>query len=86
MRTAMAVVPSGGFTVPATVSFRDVDPTNGKLATRYCPVVFREAFLPGTEPREACTDHGSAIGEFADSMFKRFFDWLGRPLPDASQR
>ncbi len=78
MRTAMAVLPSGGFTVPATVSFRDVDPTNGKLANRFCPVVFREAFLPGTEPREVCTDHGG-VGDFVDSLFRRFFDWLGRP-------
>ena len=87
MRTAMAVVPSDGFAVPATVAFRDVDPTNGKLATRYCPVVLREAFLQGTEPREPCTDHGGA-GEMFDSLLRRFFDWLGRPQagPDGSQR
>src|SRR5262249_10243085 len=46
-RAAMAILPGGGFTVPTSVVFRDVDPTNGKLATRYCPVIFREAFLAG---------------------------------------
>ncbi|MBI4010977.1 MAG: PBP1A family penicillin-binding protein [Candidatus Rokubacteria bacterium] len=79
MRTAMAVLPSDGFIVPATVTFREVDPTNGKLATRFCPVVFREAFLAGTEPRETCPDHGA--GDLVDSLFRRFFDWFGRPRP-----
>ena len=81
MQSAMAVLPGGGFTVPATVSFRDIDPTNGKLATRFCPVVFREAFLAGTEPRETCTDHGPA--EFVDSLFRRLFDFFGRPKSGA---
>jgi len=86
MQTAMAVLPSGGFIVPATVTFREVDPTNGKLATRFCPVVFREAFLAGTEPRESCPDHG--VGDFADSLFRRLFDWFGlpRPAPEGSPR
>ncbi len=77
MRAAMAMQPSSGFPVPATVSFRDIDPTNGKLATRYCPVVVREAFLAGTEPRETCPDH-TGPGEFVENLFRRFFDWLGR--------
>jgi penicillin-binding protein 1B len=84
MRAAMTVLPSGGFTVPATVTFRDVDPVNGKLATRYCPLPFQEAFLMGTEPRDPCTDHGP--GEFVDSMFRRFFDWFNRPPTEGSQR
>jgi penicillin-binding protein 1B len=84
MKTAMTVVPSGGFTVPATVLFREVDPANGKLATRYCPAQFREAFLAGTEPREPCTDHSG--NEFVDTLVKRFFDWFGRPQPEGSPR
>jgi penicillin-binding protein 1B len=84
MRAAMTVLPSGGFTVPATVVFRDVDPSNGKLATRHCPVQFREAFLTGTEPRETCTDHSP--GQFVDDLVRRFFDWFGRAQPEGSQR
>jgi membrane carboxypeptidase/penicillin-binding protein len=87
MRTAMAVLPSEGFTVPASVTFREVDPTNGKLATRFCPVVFREAFLAGTEPREACPDHGP--GELVESLFRRLFDFFSsptQPAPEGSQR
>jgi penicillin-binding protein 1B len=72
MRTAMAVVPAGAFVPPPSIVFRDVDPTSGKLATRWCPVVVREAFLATTEPHEVCGDHGP--GEFFRSLFHRFFD------------
>jgi 1A family penicillin-binding protein len=87
MRTAMAVLPSAGFIVPATVTFREVDLSNGKLATHFCPVVFREAFLAGTEPRETCPDHGP--GELVESFVRRFFDFFGRatqPANEGSQR
>jgi 1A family penicillin-binding protein len=77
-RAAAAVFPPAAFTVPTSVVFRDVDPTNGKLATRYCPTIFREAFLSGTEPRELCNDHGGA-GQLFDSLFQRFLDALGKP-------
>ena len=76
MRTAMALVPSGPFPPPPSITFQDVDPTNGKLATRWCPVVIREAFLASTEPRETCPDHGPA------DLFRRFF----RRLYDPAQR
>ena len=39
--------------------FVDIDKDTGKLATPYCPVVFREAFLAGTEPTELCPVHQS---------------------------
>ncbi|MGH7321559.1 MAG: penicillin-binding transpeptidase domain-containing protein [Candidatus Rokuibacteriota bacterium] len=57
MRTALAVTPSGDFSVPPFVTFQEVDATNGKLASPFCPLRIREAFLPFTEPREVCTDH-----------------------------
>lgn len=56
-----------------------MDPSNGKLATRFCPVVFREAFLSGTEPRETCSDHGPT--DLGEMLWRRFFDWFGRPKP-----
>ena len=49
MRVALQVVPGEAFTPPASVVFRDVDPTNGKLATTWCPLAVREAFLAGSE-------------------------------------
>jgi penicillin-binding protein 1B len=87
MRTAMAVLPREGFIVPASVTFREVDSTNGKLATRFCPVVFREAFLTGTEPRETCPDHGP--GALLETLFRRLFGVFGRSpqlTPEESRR
>jgi penicillin-binding protein 1B len=71
MRVALQVVPGEAFTPPASVVFRDVDPTNGKLATTWCPLAIREAFLAGSEPREPCPDHGPS--EFFRSFIRRLF-------------
>lgn len=70
MRTAMAVLPTGPFPVPSAVVFRDVDPSNGKLATRSCPLVFREAFLPSAAPTKVCTEHGGAPDQLWEDVTK----------------
>jgi membrane carboxypeptidase/penicillin-binding protein len=45
------------FEVPGGISFVDIDPTSGKLATPACPRSFREAFRVGTEPVRECDLH-----------------------------
>jgi membrane carboxypeptidase/penicillin-binding protein len=72
MRTALDVVPSALFEPPTSVTFRDVDAGNGRLATSWCPIVIREAFLAATEPRESCPDHGPAAA--FRSFFRRLFE------------
>jgi penicillin-binding protein 1B len=72
MRTALGVVPPALFEPPTSVTFRDVDAGNGRLATVWCPIVTREAFLAATEPRESCPDHGPAAA--FRSFFRRLFD------------
>jgi penicillin-binding protein 1B len=57
MARALAGHPSQTFEVPEGIVFVDIDKDTGKLATPYCPNVFREAFLAGTEPTETCTVH-----------------------------
>jgi penicillin-binding protein 1B len=57
MARALAGHPSQSFDVPEGIVFADIDKDNGKLATPYCPVVFHEAFLTGTEPTEVCPVH-----------------------------
>jgi membrane carboxypeptidase/penicillin-binding protein len=57
MKAALAGHESVPFAVPAGISFVDIDPETGKLATPLCPKVFREAFLAGTEPVQACDIH-----------------------------
>jgi penicillin-binding protein 1B len=79
MRTAMQVVPGGAFAPPDSIVFREIDPTNGKIATSWCPVSYREAFLGSTEPREPCGDHGPV--NTLRSFFRRFFE----PTPAPSR-
>lgn len=74
VRAATGMVPSTAFQPPASVSFRVVDATNGQLATAWCRVVVREAFLASTEPRERCTEHGPT--DLFRSLFRRLFEPL----------
>jgi penicillin-binding protein 1B len=57
MTRALAGHPSIPFDAPEGISFVDIDPDTGKLALPGCPRVFREAFLAGTEPVQACDLH-----------------------------
>jgi penicillin-binding protein 1B len=57
MTRALAGHASIPFEVPDGVSFVDIDPDTGKLALPACPRLFREAFLAGTEPVQACDLH-----------------------------
>jgi penicillin-binding protein 1B len=72
MRTALDVVPAPAPEAPPSITFRDVDAANGKLATTWCPVVIREAFLASTEPRDDCLEHGPAAA--VRSFFRRLFE------------
>jgi membrane carboxypeptidase/penicillin-binding protein len=72
MRTALGVVPASAPEPPPSITFREIDAGNGKLATSWCPVVIREAFLASTEPRDACSDHGPAAA--VRSFFRRLFE------------
>jgi membrane carboxypeptidase/penicillin-binding protein len=57
MRTALAGRADVPFAVPEGISFTEIDPLTGKLATPACPKTFHEAFLAGTEPTEICDLH-----------------------------
>lgn len=57
MMAALAGRPNMPFEVPGGISFVDIDRDTGKLAQPACPRIFREAFLAGTEPAEACDLH-----------------------------
>jgi len=50
------------FTVPDGILFKQIDPRTGLLSTENCKQSFREAFMPGTEPRKFC-DELAAPGE-----------------------
>ena len=57
MARALAGHGNEPFQAPDGISFVDIDKDTGKLATPFCPRVFNEAFLAGTEPVEPCTEH-----------------------------
>jgi penicillin-binding protein 1A len=55
---------------PESLLERVVDETTGLLATQWCPIdlVYREIYLPGTEPTETCDVHGPyGVRQRADS-------------------
>jgi membrane carboxypeptidase/penicillin-binding protein len=78
MKQALDLQPTTtAFPVPAGITFANVDATNGRLATRYCPVVARETFITGTEPPQ-CEEHTGGIGDQVSEWWGRFRDWLRR--------
>jgi penicillin-binding protein 1A len=46
-----------GWTPPAGMTMRIIDPGTGMLANEWCPAKKREYFKPGTEPTEVCNVH-----------------------------
>jgi penicillin-binding protein 1B len=74
MKQALEAYPAGQFTVPAGVSFVTIDATNGRRATRFCPLTARETFLAGTEPGE-CTEHGGVVDTVVD-WWQRLRGWF----------
>lgn len=65
---------------PGDLVERVVDETSGLLATQWCPAgeVYREIYLPGTEPTETCDLHGPwGLRQRADSASVRSdeIDW-----------
>lgn len=76
MKQVAAAYGTSQFTVPAGITTARIDPTNGKLANRFCPTSTQEVFLTGTEPA-VCTDH-AGIPEVITDWWRRFRDWLRR--------
>jgi len=76
MKQVTAAYGTSEFAIPAGITVAQIDPTNGKLATRFCPTSTQEVFLTGTEPA-ACTDH-AGIPDVITDWWRRFRDWLRR--------
>jgi penicillin-binding protein 1B len=57
MTRALAGRPDLPFPPPSGVVFAEIDRDTGKLAGPLCPRMFKEAFLSGSEPTEACDVH-----------------------------
>lgn len=46
------------FAAPGGIIFKQIDPRTGLLSTESCGKSVREAYLPGTEPRQYCDETG----------------------------
>ncbi|MEO6029297.1 MAG: transglycosylase domain-containing protein [Candidatus Binatia bacterium] len=57
LKPIMSARRAGRFPIPAGVTFAEVDPSTGLLATAGCPGI-REAFRAGSEPRAYCSTRG----------------------------
>ncbi|UII55786.1 PBP1A family penicillin-binding protein [Cytobacillus spongiae] len=88
MEEALKDEPAKKFKKPKTVIGVYIDPTNGKLATKDCPIKVKMYFREGTEPTDYCADHieEEQIDEPLEqeqqkekqekkSWYKRIFDW-----------
>jgi 1A family penicillin-binding protein len=52
---------ASGWTPPAGMTMRLIDPGTGMLAGEWCPIKKREYFKPGTEPTETCNQHTEPV-------------------------
>ncbi|WP_410984796.1 transglycosylase domain-containing protein [Bacillus cereus] len=75
--------PKKDFKRPSDVVAVNINPENGKIATKGCPVSVKMYFTKGTEPTEYCIDHVDDKEEFEkaskekkkESWWKRYFPW-----------
>jgi penicillin-binding protein 1A len=81
---------ANGWTPPAGMTMRIIDPNTGMLANEWCPVKKREYFKPGTEPTETCNVHTEPtfqeeevpidMGPQPQDPIKRGVDGIGKVL------
>jgi len=60
MMRAIAGHESQPFDVPGGITFADIDPDTGELATPRCPVSHHDPFITGTEPTQLCELHNGS--------------------------
>ncbi len=74
------------FKQPAGVVALNINPQNGKIATKGCPIKVKMYFTKGTEPTEYCMDHLDGEEEFnkiqleakeeqKNGWWKKYFPW-----------
>lgn len=85
MEQGLEETPKQDFKKPANVVALNINPENGKIATKGCPVSVKMYFVKGTEPTEYCMDHIDEKDEFEavlkekeknkPSWWKKYFPW-----------
>ena len=77
MTQVAAAYGTSPFVVPQGISVAQIDPTTGKLATRFCPTVVHETFLTDTEP-PPCPEHTGGVTDQVIDWWRRLRGWLRR--------
>ncbi|MBO9130120.1 transglycosylase domain-containing protein [Bacillus sp. 165] len=83
MEESLKDEPKKKFTKPAGVVGLNIDPRNGKIATKDCPIWIKMYFVKGTEPTEYCMDHLHEPDSFNDMKIKakQQEKWYKKYLP-----
>jgi len=69
-KKAIAIRPELGrddFPVPGGITFAQIDPVTGLLASEYCLKTRKQAFISGTEPKAFCSSERHSIDIIVDS-------------------
>ena len=69
------------FKQPGDVVAVNINPENGKIATKNCPISVKMYFAKGTEPTEYCMNHVDDKEEFEKRLKKRKTSWWKKYLP-----
>ncbi|MCP8967998.1 PBP1A family penicillin-binding protein [Ectobacillus ponti] len=86
MEQGLADEPKEDFEKPSGVVGLKINPANGKLATKGCPVAVQMYFVKGTEPTDYCTEHLDGEDGFnrmkikgqedaKNGWWKKYFPW-----------
>ncbi|GAB6252289.1 PBP1A family penicillin-binding protein [Bacillus cereus] len=74
--------PKKEFKQPGDVVAVNINPENGKIATKNCPISVKMYFAKGTEPTEYCMDHVDDKEEFEKTTEeKKKTSWWKKYLP-----
>ncbi|MEJ9210545.1 PBP1A family penicillin-binding protein [Bacillus smithii] len=78
MEKSLKGQPKKSFKPPKGVKAVAINPLNGKLATKDCPVSVKTYFVAGTEPTEYCTEHLKKKDHSTPTKKKEEKNWFQR--------
>ncbi|MCL2103087.1 MAG: penicillin-binding transpeptidase domain-containing protein, partial [Syntrophorhabdaceae bacterium] len=77
MRSVYPEAPPTVLNPPEGVTFHEIDPASGFLATSECPKKFREAYMVETAPKDPCPLHPvNSVGDTFRRGFKSIGDYI----------
>ncbi|KSU81792.1 monofunctional biosynthetic peptidoglycan transglycosylase [Fictibacillus enclensis] len=81
MEDALKDEPAMAFKKPKGVVGVMVNPKNGKLATKNCPIKRKTYYIKGTEPTEYCNEHAGDLPMGSDGLDHKRKGWFQKVFP-----